>query len=238
MKYYLGVDYFLFYEDFPHMGVPGVIAANSDGTANIYINTLYNPQVQRRATKHELRHLVKNHFSCDWFSITEKELEADDVDDPACVFADDFSSVEYLGPVRRAPADAPTVCRRMPGRLFSIFRSDALPAGAAFAFHVPDDSMQPYFSRDALVCCDLEPLRPGDVGLFLYGGSTLCRQYHKDPFGITYLFMLDRARSHEDIVIPSRREGELRCLGRVMLPAPISLPGLEPPAAHRAKKKN
>lgn len=96
MKYYQDVDYFLFFMDFPHMGVPGVIASNSDGTANIYINTLYCGEVQRRAIKHELRHLVKNHFYIDWMTIEEKELEADDIEDPYCVFADDFSSVEYI----------------------------------------------------------------------------------------------------------------------------------------------
>ena len=29
-------------------------------------------------------------------SIEEKELEADDIDDPSCVFSDDFSCVEYV----------------------------------------------------------------------------------------------------------------------------------------------
>ena len=96
MKYYQGVDYFLFFMDFPHMGVPGVIASNSDGTANIYINTLYCEEVQRRAIKHELRHLVKNHFYIDWMTIEEKELEADDIEDPSCIFSDDFSRVEYV----------------------------------------------------------------------------------------------------------------------------------------------
>lgn len=95
MKYYRDVDYFLLFMDFPHMGVPGVIASNSDGTANIYINTLYTDEVQRRTIKHELRHLVKGHFSIDTMSVEEKELDADDIDDPSCIFADDFSSVEY-----------------------------------------------------------------------------------------------------------------------------------------------
>lgn len=98
MKYYQGVDYFLFFLDFPHMGVPGLIVSNSDGTVNIYINTLYNKAVQRRTIKHELRHFAKNHFYVDWLAIEEKELDADDIDDPSCVFADNFSSVEYTEP--------------------------------------------------------------------------------------------------------------------------------------------
>ena len=95
MRYYLGVDYFIFFEDFPHMGVPGVIASNGDGTANIYINTLYCEERQRETIKHELRHLVKDHFYCDWMTIEEKELDAADLSDPACTFASDFSYVEY-----------------------------------------------------------------------------------------------------------------------------------------------
>lgn len=78
------------------MGVSGVIASNSDGSANIYINTLYCEEIQRRTIKHELRHLVKNHFYIDWMTIDEKELDADDINDPHCTFAEDFSSVVYL----------------------------------------------------------------------------------------------------------------------------------------------
>ena len=77
MKYYKNIDYFLFFMDFPHMGVPGAVAGNSDATVNIYINTLYTPEIQKRTVKHELRHLVKNHFQCDWMTIEEKELEAE-----------------------------------------------------------------------------------------------------------------------------------------------------------------
>ena len=96
MKYYMDVDYYLYFLDFPSMGIPGVIFANTNGTVNIYINTLYREEVQRRTIKHELRHLVKNHFYIDTMSIEEKELDADDIDDPSCIFADDFSSVEYI----------------------------------------------------------------------------------------------------------------------------------------------
>ena len=96
MKYYRDVDYYLYFLDFPSMGIPGAIFANTNGTVNIYINTLYREEVQQRTIKHELRHLVKNHFYIDTLSIEEKELDADDVDDPSCVFAPDFSCVEYI----------------------------------------------------------------------------------------------------------------------------------------------
>lgn len=103
MKYYKDIDYFLFFEDFPHMGVPGVAALNTDGTVNIFINTLYNNAVQAHTLRHELRHLAYGHFSADWKTITEKELEADNDKAADCVFSDDFAWVEYTGPERRPP---------------------------------------------------------------------------------------------------------------------------------------
>ena len=91
MKYYKNIDYFLFFMDFPHMGVPGAVAGNSDATVNIYINTLYTPEIQKRTVKHELRHLVKNHFQCDWMTIEEKELEAEKK-----IFGKDFAYIRDI----------------------------------------------------------------------------------------------------------------------------------------------
>ena len=119
MKYYRDVDYFLYFLDFPSMGIPGAIFANSGGTVNIYINTLYREEVQRKTVKHELRHLVKNHFYIDTMSIEEKELDADDIDDPSCIFADDFSSVEY---VEEKPQEMPNVFDH-PAGVIPIFNS-------------------------------------------------------------------------------------------------------------------
>lgn len=120
MKYYRDVDYYLYFLDFPSMGIPGAIFANTNGTANIYINTLYCEKVQRKTIKHELRHLVKNHFYIDTLSIEEKELDADDVDDPSCSFADDFSWIEYTG--MEEPVKIPNIFRHPPG-LIPVFNS-------------------------------------------------------------------------------------------------------------------
>ena len=90
-KYYANVDYTLHLVDFPHMGVAGAIAWNSDATAEIYINTLYNFELQKNATKHELRHFAYDHAYCDYKDVFTKESEADDIDDPNIQFANDFS---------------------------------------------------------------------------------------------------------------------------------------------------
>lgn len=103
MIYRRDIDYFLYFEDFPHMGVPGVAVLNSDGTVNIFINTLYNREVQARTIKHELRHMVYEHFFCDWMTIEDKEAEADRTGDDACIYADDFSSVEFTGEFHKHP---------------------------------------------------------------------------------------------------------------------------------------
>lgn len=234
MKYYLGVDYFLYFEDFPHMGIPGVIASNSDGTVNIYINTLYAVEIQKRAIKHELRHFVKNHFYCDWMSISEKELDADDIDDPNCIFADDFTSVEYTGPEIQCPAPVAAPKKesfyhtvRVGKNEFTLFRSSDMPAGVSFGFHATDDSMSPLFSKDSIVYCDLQDLCPGDLGVFVYNGDAFCRQYHKDVFGFTYLFTIDRKKAYQDIIIPSSKENTFKCIGRVRTEKRIPLPGTE-----------
>ena len=123
MKYYRDIDYFIFYCDFPHMGVPGVIAANSDGTVNIYINTLYSPDHQDRALRHELRHLVLNHFWTDTKTIREKEREAD-TEDEDIIFADDYSFVEYT-PAASLPAvpRIPNVFTQKPPGTIPLFSS-------------------------------------------------------------------------------------------------------------------
>lgn len=127
MKLVLGVDYFLFFEDFPHAGVSGVTALNTDGTVNIYINTLHSRDRQIHAIKHELRHVIYEHFYCDWMTIEEKEAEADRIGDDACIYAEDFSTVEFYGELHTPPT-SPTKCSQdivsasSPGNM-QLFRS-------------------------------------------------------------------------------------------------------------------
>ena len=97
MRFYRDIDYYLYFTDFPHMGVYGVAAANTDGTVNIYINTRYNEHIQERTIRHELRHMAKGHLWDDVKPVTEKELEADDPE--GCTFGKDFKYVEWTPPV-------------------------------------------------------------------------------------------------------------------------------------------
>lgn len=42
--------------------VRGVTVVDSEGDYNVYINTLLSDEVQRKTQRHELRHIVNDHF--------------------------------------------------------------------------------------------------------------------------------------------------------------------------------
>lgn len=203
MKYIEGIDYWVRYVQFPNMASESVVASHGDGTFTIYINTLFSPERQEDRLRHEIQHLADEHFYRDDLSIVQIEHQAD-------------------------KAEMPTEIRVLPGSSpqFSVFRSNTLPDGVSFGFYVPDNTLKPVLKKGALVYCDAQQIRPGDIGLFQYHGNTMCRQYHKDIFGITYLFTLDRKRRFEDIVLRSCEEKDLICLGRVRTEKRIPLPGL------------
>lgn len=94
MRYYRDVDYFLCFEDFPRMGVPGAIGPNLDGTCCIYINTLYCEKKQRETLHHELRHMALWHLWRDDMELRDKETEADALQDGRVIIAPDYSWVE------------------------------------------------------------------------------------------------------------------------------------------------
>lgn len=94
MKMYRDVDYFLFFQDFPRVGVPGFIGQNADGTCSIFINTLYCPRKQKETLRHELRHLALDHFWREDRPLRDLEAEADDLYGSDVSIAPDFSWVE------------------------------------------------------------------------------------------------------------------------------------------------
>ena len=91
---YRDLDYFLVFEDFPRIGVPGFIGQNADGTCSIFINTLYCPRKQKETLRHELRHLALDHLWENDRTLREREAEAGDLYDQDVRFAPDFSWVE------------------------------------------------------------------------------------------------------------------------------------------------
>lgn len=71
-----GVDYHLFYLDFANRANPALTVLNDDGTADIYLNTLFPPERLARELEHELRHLKDQHFHAERISIELAERQA------------------------------------------------------------------------------------------------------------------------------------------------------------------
>lgn len=95
-------EYYIRRLAFPNRSVKAATFPNDDGTFDIYLNTLYPPEVQEDALRHELRHIELGHFYSDK-SIRRKEAEADgrdlppDTPDPDTRTIPLFSSPEELG---------------------------------------------------------------------------------------------------------------------------------------------
>lgn len=102
---------------------------------------------------------------------------------------------------------------------------DDVPPGAEFAVRIQGDSMTPFIEDGEIVYVNHDPLQPGDIGIFWLDGDMLCKQYHKDPAGVVYLFSLNRARADADVVLTPSSGRRLACFGRVILHAP-PLPGM------------
>jgi putative phage repressor len=49
------------------------------------------------------------------------------------------------------------------------------PKGAMFAVKVQGDSMEPYFPNESMVFCNKDPMRDGDIGVFIVDGGGVKR---------------------------------------------------------------
>lgn len=71
-----GIDYFVYYVQFPNYANPSSVTPNSDGTYTIYLNTRFPPEFLADRLEHELRHIARGHFE-DTLPIELIEREAD-----------------------------------------------------------------------------------------------------------------------------------------------------------------
>lgn len=92
-----------------------------------------------------------------------------------------------------------------------------VPPGAELAVRIQGDSMSPLIADDSVVYVNHDPLQNGDVGIFCVDGDMLCKQYCRDPFGMVYLFSLNRRRADMDVVFHRGSGRSLTCFGRVMV---------------------
>ncbi len=102
------------------------------------------------------------------------------------------------------------------------------PQGAAFAVRLQGDSMAPDFPDGSVVYVSHDSLADGDIGIFSVDDGTVCKQYHRDGFGMVYLFSLNRKLAEADVMIPPSSGRTLVCHGRVITRKRYKVPGVEP----------
>jgi len=124
---------------------------------------------------------------------------------------------ERLIPLYRSPAAAGYAAPVMGEDYDPIPVGADVPAGAEFAVRIQGDSMEPWIADGSVAYVNRDPMKAGDVGIFCVDGAMVCKQYYKDPFGIVYLFSLNRQRSDADLVFPENSGRTLVCFGRVMM---------------------
>ena len=100
------------------------------------------------------------------------------------------------------------------------------PQGAAYAIRVQGDSMEPDFPDGSTVFVNHDAIVNGDIGVFCVDGGTVIKQYYRDPFGMTYLFSLNRKRADADVPIYPSSGQTVICQGRVITPKRYTLPRL------------
>ena len=115
----------------------------------------------------------------------------------------------------------------VPGEDFDyIVDQGDVPPGAEFAVRIRDDSLEPVLHDGSVAYLDHAPLHAGDIGLFCVGGDMLCKQYYRDPLGVSYLFSLGRDRGGADVVCGPSSGKHFICFGHVILDHRVPLPGM------------
>lgn len=71
-----GIDYYVYYAQFPNNANPSAVTPNDDGTFTIYLNTRFPLEFLESRLRHELRHIARGHFD-DVIPIDMIEREAD-----------------------------------------------------------------------------------------------------------------------------------------------------------------
>lgn len=103
-------------------------------------------------------------------------------------------------------------------------RGDA-PNEAAMSLCISDDCMQPYISVGERVYVSVgTPPEEFGVGVFMYEGRVLCRQWCESYSGALMLLAANPARQSENVIIPPSRRDKLVCLGRVITDKPLPRP--------------
>ena len=159
--------------------------------------------------------------------------------DPNYLYRDSFRSGSFvcsraeqdlIEKYRRIPLyrsiEAAGYAAPVPGEDFDyIVDHGDVPPGAEFAVRIRDDSLEPVLHGGSVAYLNHDPLHAGDVGIFCVGGDMLCKQYYRDPLGVSYLFSLGRDRG-ADVVCGPESGKRFICFGHVILDHRVPLPGM------------
>lgn len=103
-------------------------------------------------------------------------------------------------------------------------RGDA-PNDAAMSLCISDDCMQPYIGAGECVYVSVgSPPEEFGVGVFMYEGRVLCRQWCESYSGALMLLAANPARQSENVIIPPSKRDKLVCLGRIITDKPLPRP--------------
>ena len=106
-----------------------------------------------------------------------------------------------------------------------IPRTKGVPKNADYCLNVRGDSMEPYIHDGQLVYVQRTTLLDdGDVGIWYWHGDTYCKQVVVDARRTTYLLSANPDREDANITIRYEDAGQLRCLGKVLLPKRLPMP--------------
>ena len=117
------------------------------------------------------------------------------VTDALCDYRDELTEERggkrepRLIPLYNSPAAAGYAAPVLDEDFTYIPADESVPRGADFAVRIQGDSMEPYIHDESVVYVNRDPLADGDVGIFCVDGAMLCKQYHRDALGMTYLFL-------------------------------------------------
>lgn len=168
-------DYFIHYIEFPKT-VRGVTLPLPDGSFDIYINSLLEPEEQQKALRHELRHISAKHFD-DYSSVPENEAEAELPEPEEAVFLQ--KEIPLLSSIS---LNKGILFPKFSGQISAAVPKHSFGCEAEYmAFEVPDDSMNPSLKKGELILlrsasnfCD------GDLALIWARGNMLLRRIQKN----------------------------------------------------------
>lgn len=113
----------------------------------------------------------------------------------------------------------------MPTAEYELMPRENAPDNAGFSITVTDDCMAPHIPAGARVyVCTGETPAEFDVGIFMYGGRVLCRQWCEDYTGALHLLCANPDRQSDNLTLTRDARDKLICLGRVLLDTPLPRP--------------